>query len=208
MMNSSLTLFLFVIAISLFTSSTISFAENIDFPRKQMANGIAAEDVICKSGLTLMIRISGDAACVKSTSAEKLVIAGFGTIEKEASMMKEPEIDKEIPDSSIDVSTDQMEDYVDSRNIIFGEPIHKDFPTIQTMTIVYANQIDPSTYILEYEVTAGNRDLSVVRISVQSDIETIYSEIPTLQANTKGIQNVIINANDPSSITAHIQSYN
>jgi len=208
MMKLLLTVFLFVIAISLFTSSTISFAENIDSPRKQMANGVAAEDVICKSGFTLMIRISGDAVCVKPLTAEKLTVAGFGTIVKEASIVKEPEIDKEIPDSSMDVSTDQMEDYVDSQNIIFGEPIHKDFPTIQTMTIVHANQIDPSTYILEYEVTAGNRDLSVVRISVQSDIETVHSEIPTLQANTKGIQNVIINANDPSSITASIESYN
>ncbi len=63
----------------------ISFAENIDSPRKQMTNGITAEDVVCKSGFTLMIRISGDAACVTPTTAEKLTNAGWGTIEKEFS---------------------------------------------------------------------------------------------------------------------------
>ena len=202
------TVFLFVITISLFASSTIAFAESIDSPRKQMKNGISAEDVMCKSGFTLMIRISGDAVCVKPLTAEKLTATGYGTIEKEASMVKEPEMDKETPDSPIDVSTDQMEKYVDSQNVIFGEPIYKDFPTIQTMTIVHANQIDPNTYILEYEITAGNKDLNSVRVSVQSDIEIVQSEIPMLQSNTKGIQNVIINAHDPSSITAYIESYN
>jgi len=63
----------------------ISFAQSIDSPRKQMESGITAEDVVCKSGFTLMIRISGDAACVTPTTAEKLTNAGWGTIEKEFS---------------------------------------------------------------------------------------------------------------------------
>ena len=63
----------------------ISFAESIDSPRKQMDAGITAEDVVCKSGFTLMILISGDAACVTPTTAEKLTNAGWGTIEKEFS---------------------------------------------------------------------------------------------------------------------------
>jgi hypothetical protein len=63
----------------------ISFAESIDSPRKQMESGVIAEDVVCKSGFTLMIRISGDAACVTPTTAEKLTNSGWGTIEKEFS---------------------------------------------------------------------------------------------------------------------------
>jgi len=63
----------------------ISFAENIDSPRKQMESGITAGDVVCNSGFTLMIRISGDAACVTPTTAEKLTNAGWGIIEKEFS---------------------------------------------------------------------------------------------------------------------------
>jgi len=69
----------------------ISFAEEIDSPRKQMAKGVPAEEVVCKSGFTLMIRISGDAACVKPATAEKLAGKGWGTIERGASMMKEIE---------------------------------------------------------------------------------------------------------------------
>ena len=73
--------------LSIGITPAISFGE-IDSPRKQMANGIAPEDVVCKSGLTLMIRTSGDAACVKPTSAEKLIIAGFGTIQPDSTMIE------------------------------------------------------------------------------------------------------------------------
>lgn len=76
------------------------------------------------------------------------------------------------------------------------------------MTVTHANQIDPNTYILEYEITAGNKDLNAVKISVNSDIETIETETSRLASNSKGIHYVIINAHHPSSITASIQSYN
>lgn len=68
-------------------------------PRKQMESGVAAEDVVCKSGLVLMIRsTNGAAACVKSTTSMKLSAAGWGDI-IEISMeeeMKEEGTDKEI----------------------------------------------------------------------------------------------------------------
>ena len=51
---------------------SLSFAETIDSPRKQMKTGTAPEDVVCKSGLALMIRDSGSAVCVKSDSIVKL----------------------------------------------------------------------------------------------------------------------------------------
>ena len=63
----------------------------ISSPRKQMQEGVAAQDVVCKSGLALMIRSSGNAACVTPPTAEKLSNAGWGTIEKEATMMEETE---------------------------------------------------------------------------------------------------------------------
>jgi len=52
----------------------------IDSPRKQMANGVVAQEVICKSGFTLMIRSSGDAACVTPSTAEKLIERGWTKI--------------------------------------------------------------------------------------------------------------------------------
>jgi len=50
-------------------------------PKKQMASGVAAEDVMCKSEFVLMIRSSsGTAACVKSTTSLKLSEAGWGDV--------------------------------------------------------------------------------------------------------------------------------
>jgi len=82
--------------LSIGITPSLSFADHhmIMSPRKQMANGVAAEDVICKTGLTLMIRITGDAACVKPSTAEKLIATGWGTIEKQASMIETQHEDK------------------------------------------------------------------------------------------------------------------
>jgi len=52
----------------------------IDSPRKQMEIGVAITDIECKTGLTLMEKYTGSAACVKSTTAEKLEKAKWGTI--------------------------------------------------------------------------------------------------------------------------------
>ena len=52
----------------------------IPSPKIQMANGIAAEEVICKSGFDLMIRNSGSAACVSPSTAERLASMGWGII--------------------------------------------------------------------------------------------------------------------------------
>jgi hypothetical protein len=68
-------------------------------PKKQMASGVAAEDVECKTGLVLMIRsTSGGAACVKSTTSMKLSDTGWGDIIETAmeEVMEEDGNDKEI----------------------------------------------------------------------------------------------------------------
>ena len=50
-------------------------------PKKQMASGVAAEDVKCKSEFVLMIRTTnGAAACVTSNTSIKLSNAGWGNI--------------------------------------------------------------------------------------------------------------------------------
>jgi len=86
-MGQKTILLIIPLILSIGITPAISFGEMIDSPRKQMQKGVTAVDVVCKSGLTLMIRTSGDAVCVKPSTAERLVIAGFGTIEK--TMMKE-----------------------------------------------------------------------------------------------------------------------
>jgi len=68
-------------------ASPLAFGAMIDSPRKQMMMGTLAEDVVCKEGKALMKPSSGGAACVKPTSAEKLVNAGWGMILKDVAMM-------------------------------------------------------------------------------------------------------------------------
>jgi len=200
--SSPTVLFLIISIIAVIAiTPALSFADHhmMTSPRKQMESGIAATDVVCKPGLALMIRTSGDAICVKSSSVEKLTASGFATLEKTESV---------IPDDVSDIKDDQMETSVNPQDIISGKSIHADFPTIETLTVTHANQIDPKTYILEYEITGGDKNLDLVLISVHSDIETIHTEIPGLPSHSESVQRVIINANDPSSITASIQSYN
>jgi len=67
-------------------------------PKKQMASGVAAEDVVCKSGLVLMIRsTNGAAACVKSSTSMILSTAGWGDVIETIEEVKEDDgNDKEI----------------------------------------------------------------------------------------------------------------
>jgi len=53
-----------------------SFGE-LESPKKQMEQGIQAQDVICNAGLELVIRTNGFAACVRSETAEKMQKIGM-----------------------------------------------------------------------------------------------------------------------------------
>jgi len=50
----------------------------VDPPLKQVAQGIAPHQVICKQGLELIIKYNGSPACVKPETAEKLAERGWG----------------------------------------------------------------------------------------------------------------------------------
>ncbi|MDH3856276.1 MAG: hypothetical protein OES27_09180, partial [Nitrosopumilus sp.] len=49
-------------------------------PKKQQLHGRNMDEIQCKSNYVLMIKSSGDPACVKSSSAEKMVLRGWGEI--------------------------------------------------------------------------------------------------------------------------------
>jgi len=46
-------------------------------PLKQIKNGVVSQDVVCKEGLELAFKFNGQAACVKSSSIEKLITRGW-----------------------------------------------------------------------------------------------------------------------------------
>ncbi len=89
-------------------------------PKKQMANGVSAEDVICKGGYTLMIRMSGDAACVTPSTASTLSAAGWGDIIKEFEEQAEPveeevSLDEEVSAGDEETSDDEGDKKIELR---------------------------------------------------------------------------------------------
>lgn len=84
MNSNSLNILISIIIMGLVLAPSFSSIEaetlEIQSPRKQMASGVSAEDVICKSELVLMIRSNGMAACVKSPTSMKLSEVGWGVI--------------------------------------------------------------------------------------------------------------------------------
>ena len=63
-------------AITIFSMVGFANAE-IESPKKQLKNGILAEEVQCNSGLELIIRNNGTPACVKPETAEKMQERGL-----------------------------------------------------------------------------------------------------------------------------------
>ncbi len=91
MISKFLVLTIIPLILSIGLMPAMSFADPLKSPRQQMNDGAVAEDVICKGGFTLMIRMSGDAACVTPSTASKLSSAGWGEIIKEFEILSEPE---------------------------------------------------------------------------------------------------------------------
>ncbi len=68
-----------ILGISFFLIFSFIFPINadIDSPRKQMKEGVGAENVLCKAGLELVIRINGMPACVKPETVDKMQERGI-----------------------------------------------------------------------------------------------------------------------------------
>ena len=88
------------LSVSLFLANPVN--ADMESPKKQIKRGIAAEDITCKTGLSLVIRINGFPACVKSTTADKLEKMGLVTkiIKSEKYTPKDSEVIQTVPASS------------------------------------------------------------------------------------------------------------
>ncbi len=86
-----------VLSLSLFLVNPVN--AEVESPRKQMKRGIAAEDVTCKAGLSLVIRNNGFPVCVKEDTAKRLEKRALGKIEYKA----------EIPTNSENISIKDLE---------------------------------------------------------------------------------------------------
>lgn len=82
--NQFLIVFAAILVLSMGFGPATSYSATVDSPRKQVSNGADPGTVVCKSDFTLMIRSSGEPACVKSQTATKLEIAKWGEIRSES----------------------------------------------------------------------------------------------------------------------------
>jgi protein-disulfide isomerase len=116
-----------ITVLGLLFSPTLSIvnADDILSPRKQMESGTAAENVMCKSELVLMIRSTdGAAACVKSTTSVKLSDAGWGSITEHADM--EDKVDETMEDRIEEGAVNATEVDTHNKEILLEEGLSMD----------------------------------------------------------------------------------
>jgi protein-disulfide isomerase len=141
-------------------------AEDILSPRKQMASGISADKVVCKSGMVLMIRsTNGAAACVKSSTSLKLTDAGWGNVIEQTGM--ENQVDQTMENgmeenvvNATEVDTHNKEIHLeeglsmDVTNQSSQEPVTEEPLTIGGIDLSMAapveGQIDAPVTIIEF----------------------------------------------------------
>ncbi|MGY5152514.1 MAG: hypothetical protein ACW9XA_09645 [Candidatus Nitrosopumilus sp. bin_6a] len=180
-------LFLFLV---LFTSLLSSTAlGSIDSPRKQMANGISAEDVLCKNELQLMIRGNGDAICVKLSSVERWVDSKIAVI-----------ADVSFSDSENNDDTSSNEIQMDSDispEIILVQSARDSYTLGSTM--VFTGEVKPDTNL---EISLEDSDGNEVYVDILDidDSGYLYLEIKSDDTFTQGAYFLILKQEDDSEI--------
>ena len=194
-LNLSKTMLISILVISV----TISFAYaestiHLPPPHKQIANGTATEDVLCNSGLTLMLKSNSiSSVCVKPSTAIKLQEKGWGQILKESSMMEEQRMKmKEIQDQKLKEEQEKItrEEKIDEK--ISVEPIYdpkilprnfipqisnKFFTLTVGTTLVYESQLEDGVERTEFFVTGEKRLVMGVETTVVWDRVWLNEEL-------------------------------
>ena len=90
---------LFGITLFLIFSLAIPANAEVEAPKKQLKKGIPIEDIICKTGLDLVIRNNGAPACLKPTTAERFQSLGLAFIPIKitdvGNKTEQPQLDKD-----------------------------------------------------------------------------------------------------------------
>lgn len=80
-------------------------------------------------------------------------------------------------------------------------------PDIQTLEVVNYSAKSPQTFNAVYKITSGDADLENIQILFKSDKGNVQTTIGSLAAHSSSINTVKIQAQDPSSVTAEVISY-
>lgn len=93
-------------------------------------------------------------------------------------------------------------------NVIADAPVyHKHAPKIVIEEVHNFRGSDPTAYIATLKITAGNQNLEDIQIVVQSDSDSVSSEVGGLFARDDTTNVVRIHADDTSTIVATVTSY-
>jgi hypothetical protein len=103
--------------LSIGLAPAMSYGNIFGTPKKQMDDGVATEDVLCRFGLDLMIRPSGAVACVQPTSSEKLTDWGWEILVEGSPMLAELTVDEKTIE-------------IDGLTVSYKEGGSQDSPTI------------------------------------------------------------------------------
>ena len=179
--------FLFLVLFTGLLSSTAM--GSIDSPRKQMANGITAEDVVCKNELQLMIRSNGDAICAKSSSVEKWIDSKMAEIVDFSLIYSENNDSDSSDDHQIDLDISPEKILVQSARDTY----------VLGSTMVFTGESKPNTSLeIELEDSDGNKVYAdILEID---DSGLVHIEITSDDSFTQGAYFLILKQGDDSEI--------
>lgn len=179
-------IFLFLV---LFTSLAFSTAMGDDSPRKQMANGILSENVICKNDLQLMIRSNGDAICAKLSSVEKWVSLRMAEIVDFSLRDTENNKEEQLEEAQIDTDISPEKILVQSARYTY----------VLGSTMVFTGESEPNTSLeVELEDSRGNKVYTDILEIDNSGL--VRFEINTDDSFTQGAYFLILKQGDDSEI--------
>ncbi|MHA7734028.1 hypothetical protein [Nitrosopumilus sp. S6] len=173
-----------VLFASLFSSMALG---DIDSPRKQMANGVPAEEVICKNGFQLMIRSNGDAICAKLSSVERWIITQGAVII--GNNIVDPENNNSSNEDPIDVDLSPETILVKSARDIYA----------LGTTMVFTGEARPNID-LEISLEDSKGDVVYVDILEIGDSGHVRFEIIPDETFTQGSYFLILKQHEDSEI--------
>ena len=138
---------------------------------------------ICKSGeVKLMNPNTGDIICKNQDQAQKYIDEGWAR-------------------------TDPMTDTISSSEVKTDAAVSSHMVQIEIVDVTVFEGDEPNTYVITIKLTAGDADVTKLRAIVVSDKESLPIDVNHLSAGKDTTSSIRIHADDPSLISANIQSY-
>jgi len=183
---NKLLLVLFSVSLMVFATMVSPASADILPPKKQIAFGISADDVVCESGMFKVIKASTNTvSCVNVSSVSKLVSLGWA---------------KSVDQSKLDSAKTNVNLSSGTINQLIVTPAYSDFGK-------QSPKLSVSSYDYVFDVCATTQTLVSPTILIRSDSETKHIEMAeTITTNSCVTGAVVIKAANPTSIVATLQS--